>query len=222
MQYINKTSVEPANWANSFLSIAGVRIYDYRQLPTPNGAKQHLITEQNGLCAYCQKAIDMANSTIEHVIPYGQSPLISTSYHNLVAVCANFAKDEKKRLHCDKARLDTILPPIIFHKEFTHPAGLNCKYFRPQDDGSLSVTPYNYRMDWNIHLQVVAFIEILNLNHYNLKKNRSEILREWILELGTLTERQIRRYWQIKYDEIIADLSFPFRQFFLIYIREQL
>ena len=186
-------------------------------------ALQYLIDEQNGLCAYCQKEITVKNASMEHVIPYSQNQLISTLYHNLVAVCQNFTRDDKNRKHCDKSRGNTLLPFLIFHKDFTAPDGECSFYFDTEDNGLIKARMYDHtKMDWNIHMQVIAFIEILNLNHSSIKKKRSDMLRDWEVDIYDKPDRLIKRFWMDKYDEYRNDFFAPFRQFFLIHIKNKL
>jgi len=49
--------------------------------------RQHLIEEQSGLCIYCERRIDQANSHIEHLIPQSHEPNLRFDYSNLTVSC---------------------------------------------------------------------------------------------------------------------------------------
>jgi uncharacterized protein (TIGR02646 family) len=69
-----------------------------------------LLTEQNGICAYCMRSINLKNATIEHII--GQSYIDKkgkkvgkeqdTNYDNMLAVCQG--KYCLNNTHCDSSR----------------------------------------------------------------------------------------------------------------------
>lgn len=126
MQYIKKSGLQPADWDHWFTlytADGNRRSFDYKAdyaaLPDiPAHAKQFLLNEQYGLCAYCQGEITLGNSSIEHVIPKSANVHLSTSYHNLVAVCNEPVKDPATgKRHCDKERGDKILPHVIFYAD---------------------------------------------------------------------------------------------------------
>jgi hypothetical protein len=97
MQYIKKQNTPPIEWDIWFTKAAGDRSYDYgndnKSLTNLRQARQFLINEQHGLCAYCQQTISMENSSIEHVIAKEFNKELSTNYYNLVAVCKTQLKD---------------------------------------------------------------------------------------------------------------------------------
>ncbi|MBC7553682.1 MAG: hypothetical protein H7257_06855 [Taibaiella sp.] len=218
MQYIHKKDAQPPGWDDWFADANGERAFAYRT-PLP-AAKQYLINEQNDLCAYCQKAISIDNSSVEHVIPNSTNQPFSTSYHNLVAVCTNFTRDAQNRLHCDKERGNYLLPSIIFQRDFSCPEGVNYGYFSCGQDGVIEakVVKNTNKIDWNIHLQIVAYIAILNLNHSSLKGKRKDIIDSWLESLNGRPARQQRDFWRSKYRDILDKPEQPFRQFLLIYL----
>ena len=236
MQYIEKKIIEPADWVKCLTiqvygdndTVSEKRIYNYKDNGVgyidTKAAKEILIEEQKGLCAYCQKDISKGNSTIEHVIPLSQSPNHQTNYHNLVAVCSNFTPDKSNRLHCDKSRGSLLLPPIIFHKDFTYPYPKELPlYFYSNPNGKISTPTFNPdKHNLSVYNQVVSFIEILNLNHDNLTDARANILREFERYLPGKSDKLKKKFWSDKKDEIMKQLKHPFRQFLLIYCHQQI
>lgn len=118
MQYIKKQNIPPSDWDKWFTTATGKRSYDYKTdysaLTQIENARAFLIAEQSELCAYCQKTIKLADSSIEHIVPKEQNIELSTNYHNLVAVCKTQVKDSNGQYHCDKAKVNKPITPFIF------------------------------------------------------------------------------------------------------------
>ncbi len=231
MQFIHKNNLPPNNWDNWFVDGNNTRSHDFRLLPTPHQAKEFLLIEQKGLCAYCQKKIEVENASIEHVIPYSQNMNLSTIYYNLVIVCQNFITDSANKKHCDKARGKSLLPPIIFHKDFsfilnddaTYTKGEYCKLFIAEEDGTLNANTIFYNdTEGSLYLQVLSFIAILHLNHDNLKAARVEFLKGWEMNLIGKTVKQQKAFWSRRFADILGNLSHPYRQFLLIYLDKKI
>ncbi|MCF8371120.1 MAG: TIGR02646 family protein [Bacteroidales bacterium] len=221
MQYIKKQNTPPKKWESWFTKATGERSFDYSQdygsLTEIRFARQFLITEQNDLCAYCQKRIDINNSSIEHVIPKEHNKEISTNYYNLVAVCNSHPKDVfTNKLHCDKERGSLLLSHIIFYTNSDVSKNRNNCYFSASADGTIRAKDH---LTDNIKHQVEGFINILNLNHSALKETRAkDFLDGMIEEYHSIPPHQGNTFWQIKFDRLLLDKSHPFRQFLLIYI----
>jgi len=213
MQFILKKNTPPPDWDDWFRDGKGERSFTYRTPPI--AAKQHLINEQNGLCAYCQKEISANTSTIEHVIPNSLNEYFSTSYHNLVAVCTT-------REYCEKVRGNLLLPPIIFYSDLSCPDGANFNYFIAEEDGSISILSHGKDINWNLWMQLRAFIDILNLNNDNLVLKRQEILTRWRLSISGKPYSQQKAFWKAEFDVILNKPGQPFRQFLLIYLKKKM
>ena len=65
----------------------------------------HLIKEQKGLCVYCERGIDDANSHVEHLFAQSDNPVKRFDYGNLVASCNG---DQ-----CDSAAKDSYKPEDV-------------------------------------------------------------------------------------------------------------
>ncbi len=229
MQYISKSKQPPGKWSDWFSIVTdeGSRVsYDYKAdyhaiSDQIRFAREHLIEEQNGLCAYCQKAISVINSSIEHLIPKEHNLGLSTNYFNLIAVCANSIKDpESGRRHCDKERGSKLLPEVIFYQNATVKKNANHAYFQANADGSIVPKP---SLSEQIKQQVVAFIEILNLNHPILIQDRRKTFLTGLLNAQkNIPPQQKQAYWEVQFERIFQDNTHPFRQFLLIFLSKQL
>jgi uncharacterized protein (TIGR02646 family) len=228
MQYINKQDAEPADWDQWFTVPPNRRSFNYGQdsgsLPNLRKAKEYLINEQNGLCAYCQQKIEIENSSIEHVIPKEHNIELSTSYYNLVAVCnKNQIKDpETNKFHCDRNRGSELISPIIFYSNsHSGSAKINC-FFTAYADGQI-VPKHNIKD--NIKNQVQAFIDILNLNHANLLSKRAKDTLNGLTAAYKAipdSNSQKGKYWNIQYNRLLSNVNHPFREYILIYIGNKL
>ena len=163
MQYIKKANQPPEQWDHWFTRTDAKRSYDYGNdidvLPNREGARLHLLTEQNYLCAYCQKKLTLENSSIEHVLPKSLNKELSTNYFNLVAVCKSPLPDPNtKRLHCDKEKGDKIIPPLLFLSN-SDCGDDNHAWFYARADGSIEI-----KHPKNVQSGLAAvFMETLNL-----------------------------------------------------------
>lgn len=221
MLYIKKSDAAPAGWDDWFITANGNRSYDYGRdfgnLTRLPEAREHLLKEQNFLCAYCLQKIDMTTSSIEHVIPKEFSKELSTAYTNLVAVCKNPPLDNPgSRRHCDKEKQSEIITPFIFLENCQVKEDSNNAYFSVGSDGSIfpkGTGTYEHR------LQAEAYINTLNLNHSQLKEKRGkDYLRGIIDGIKHVQPHQIRGYWKAQFKRVFDDPDYPFRQFLLIYL----
>lgn len=243
MQYIKKQNTAPRDWDSWFSkgdgSGAVYRSYIYEQAHPQ--LKAYLHDEQGGLCAYCQATISQSNSTVEHILPQSLNNELSTNYHNLVLVCAGTTAGEK---HCDKARGNQwILPLILSNKAGQHTDdgkdelkilelmnsqsfnALNSKsnrYFKAHEDGRISAKSAN---EPYLEQQVTFFIEILNLNHKDLKEKRekainalNDVYRTLPIAKNKATRKQ---FFEKQFFAIFRDKSRQFRQFLLLYTKQQ-
>ncbi len=221
MQYIQKQNTKPSNWNTWFTKGTGHRSFDYRadysSLPNLKQAKNYLLVEQHYLCAYCQQKLTSETASIEHVIPKEFNKELSTNYHNLVAVCKDSPKDnESKRKHCDKERGNKLLPPFIFYSSSDVTNTSNSPFFKAYSDGQILAKD---RISSEDKAQAEAFIEILNLNHTQLKEKRAkDVLNGLIAAFQLLPHHQRTNYWRVQFDRILLNKTQPFRQFLLIYI----
>lgn len=224
MQFIPKKETPPMDWNLWFSTGTGIRSYDYKAdysaLRDIVYAKKYLLEEQHELCAYCQKSLTVENASIEHVIPKEHNVPYSTNYHNLVAVCKDSNADGNGRRYCEPIRGSELLPPIVFYKDAEVSREKNNAYFKANRDGTISPKPNCLESKKK---QVEAFIEILNLNHSSLVKNRKNaldgILGPWYV---ISDNRQKQNYLRTQFDRVLNFEQIPFRQFLLIYLGEKL
>ncbi len=224
MQYIKKQNTPPDNWEDWFTTATGLRSYDYSHdtssLTNLIKAREFLLHEQNGLCAYCQSPITIENSSIEHVLPKSLNKENSTGYYNLVAVCKPHHKDSNGLYHCDKSKMDRPLTPFIFFSDSNVSKLRNNKYFTMGSDGQLRP---HHQLPNLIKNQVETFIEILNLNHDVIRQNREKDVLGGIIEASRAVRAdQKNLFWRSQFESVLNDSKKPYRQFLLIYIGNRL
>lgn len=223
MQFIHKQPIEPNEWDGWLTVPPNRRTFDYAMdrsaLPEIGFARRYLIEEQYSLCAYCQQKINFDNSSIEHVIPKEYNKVLSTSYFNLVVVCnKNQIKDPVSgKYHCDRARGSKLIPSIIFYSNAQSSAAKTNQFFAVYSDGTVKA---NKNLPESIKCQVDSFIEVLNLNHINLKDTRAKGVLRGLFEAYNMmvTKEQKRSFWRIQYQRILNDKSHPYREYLLIFI----
>jgi uncharacterized protein (TIGR02646 family) len=226
MQYIKKQVNEPPEWYHWFTVPPNRRSYDYTQdsgaLPNLRSAREYLINEQNGLCAYCQQKIEVEGSSIEHVISKAYNKELSTSYHNLVAVCnKNQVKDlVTDKFHCDRNRGSRLIAPIIFYSNAMSNSDRVNAFFVAYADGQIVANP---NLDSELKPQVEGFVNILNLNHQILINRRSkDALNGIISGFRAIPKCQRQNFLEVQYNRILHNPKHPFREYLLIYIGRKL
>jgi len=224
MQYIKKSDTPPANWDQWFTTANRRRSYDYghdyQNLPQLFNAKIHLLTEQQGLCAYCQSRLIPDTASIEHLVPKEHNKELSTDYFNLVAVCKNPPADTNTgKRHCDKERGSELLPPIIQYQNAQVTPTMKNYYFYVYKSGQVIKRP---GLRPNIAAQVDIFIDTLNLNHNLLVNKRSEALDGIIMASLQINRKQKRDFLQRQLTRILNTPNQEYRQFILIYLSDKI
>jgi uncharacterized protein (TIGR02646 family) len=221
MQYIKKQNTPPPNWDVWFTTATSIRTYnykaDYDSLTNLIQAKQYLIDEQHGLCAYCQQTITNENSSIEHIIPKEFNIELSTCYYNLVAVCKTQLRDPTTgKFHCDKEKQSKLISPLIFVSNSDVTEIRNSSYFSAWADGT--ICPKSL-LEHEQKIQAEAFISVLHLNHTLLKASRVKDVLDGIIAASyQIPKLQKRTFWQGQFKRILLTKNHPFRQFLLIFI----
>ena len=155
--------------------------YNYESFQNPEKRLVHsaLLSDQGYICCYCCQKIEKETSHIEHFSPQSKTDAeLSVTYSNLLASCGSSQHWPK---HCGNQRENHPIP--------VSPLQTNCEeYFRYTGEGE--IIPTN-----NLELQEKAkeTIEILNLNHYDLKQRRSE---EFLL-LEEMTDEEAQKEAQL-------------------------
>ena len=221
MQYIKKQNTPPSDWDKWFITATGEKSFDYgkdyNSLTNLRQAREFLISEQHGLCAYCQQTISIENSSIEHVIPKELNKELSTNYFNLVAVCKTQLKDpHTNKLHCDKEKGSDLISSFIFVSNSEVTETKNNSYFTAFSNGIINPKP---ALSDELRQQVEAFIKVLNLNHSNLAEKRvKDVLNGLISAYSSLPQNQKKSFWKNQFKRFLQNKKQPYRQFLLIYI----
>lgn len=79
--------------------------WDNFQNPQKAELLERLISDQKGICCYCECRISVENSHIEHLVPRSASVDLRLEFHNLVASCLK-ETEKGQPLTCGKARGD--------------------------------------------------------------------------------------------------------------------
>ncbi|MCX6877245.1 MAG: TIGR02646 family protein [Verrucomicrobia bacterium] len=132
--------------------------------------REHLWELQHGLCAYCERALNVGpgTSSIEHIVPKTANPQVTFQYTNLVWCCLdqNTCNLHKKGQHfagCDAAGR--------WSQGFIAPTQERCETsFTYERDGSVNPSQAADEPD------ATQTLRILNLNHQPLKTERLDYL----------------------------------------------
>ncbi|WP_106418192.1 retron system putative HNH endonuclease [Salinicola tamaricis] len=60
-------------------------------------AKQGMLSDQHGLCCYCEESLNIDNSHVEHLVPRNHAPELTLDWGNLAACCQNNSRCGHKR-----------------------------------------------------------------------------------------------------------------------------
>lgn len=133
--------------------------------------REHLVSSQQGLCAYCCARItaEKTSSLIEHIKPRCSFPNETMEYSNLVASCA-------KNDSCGNAKNDR------YDNTFVSPLQSDCaEHFRFYPDGTVEGVNGGE-----------ATCELLQLNCYRLREARRALLETLV---PWATEEYVREYY---------------------------
>ncbi len=110
-QSLSDNTIHPA--------LGGPQVYDaVKSLPTFNGLKDRMFSDQGGICCYCGCRLQYPNHPqyiVEHVFPKTKDRTLAGEYANLLLSCRATAEEERERtkapnreqrsfFHCDKAK----------------------------------------------------------------------------------------------------------------------
>ncbi len=170
----------------------------YRSLSEGNGKtvkqllRESLLEEQGKICCYCGKKINSTTGTIEHVKCKQMYPQHQLDYHNLLCSCDG---GEKKR------RGNPIYPMSCGHKK---------------DNRDIPVSPlvadcsgrFSYNEDGNVYgadADATTTIEVLNLNHSELRAIRKSVLVQYKAMCGSI--ETINGYIEMLAEEAGGDFT---------------
>jgi len=219
MQYIEKSAKEPEHWNDWFTTENRTYVYNNAGGAGRQYAKEFLLAEQSGLCAYCQSPLKKTDSSIEHVIPNSQNRNLSTLYHNLVVVCKDPQKDSNGRSHCDMERGNKLLPPLVFYENAQVTSVSDHAFIDASADGSISA---KHNLNDSTNSQVQAFVDVLNLNHEKLMRKRNDGWRSITEIFAHVPIHQRKDFWISQLNSVVRDTGKPYRQYLAIQIRKKL
>ena len=204
MKYLPKEAPEPVAFVDSIseLSPDDNQLYrktSYISLLKKVNLRRFLISEQHGLCLYCQSQIELTTSLIEHYLPQSTYRTESLTYTNLYAGC----DCDKFRGHTnnkDKFSISVSDTEDRFcghHKDSTELTWSPVKELK----AFATTTSGNPYFEVNTETGVVKgigeneglvneFIQICNLNHKLLKRARSEAFKA-VTESGLTLKEMI-------------------------------
>lgn len=164
---------EPAEWTKE-RQTPGITYESARK----DALRQSLLEEQGGLCGYCMRRIVIQPGTqpttrIEHLKPRTLSleegkPEETLSYSNMI-LCCDGDIDGDANFHCDKSKAETTISFKPFDSAFINTISYSSK------DGTIKSSNDQYDLEFN---------KVLNLNHPRLAKNRQEVIKGLVSELG--------------------------------------
>ncbi len=169
MKKINE-GLEPKEWTEYRLT-PGV---DYQAIPE---LRESLLKEQGYICAYCMRRIPVKDSNsnetsrIDHILSRTNHDNLKLNYQNMVICCPGAINNDK--FHCDKSKGEEDLI-FNFDEVFISTISYGSK------DGLIksSNTTANTQM-----------LNLLNLNHPLLKKNRRKALEGVVQSLTNLSKK---------------------------------
>ena len=217
MRFINKQHTPPANWPTFFNGVT--------QYAANSNARRILETEQNNLCAYCQRNLGQSSSTIEHFIPNSQNSNFSTSYFNLIAACSRQANDHAGGIgHCNEFRGTAILPPFIFYANCKTTINSLNPYFKANEDGTIQARKHEGRvrpLTAETTKAAEAFIEHLNLKDNRLIKDRRDAITSLVNTAKRNAPRYQAQFWELQANYYcLPNSPKPFSEFLALYINE--
>jgi uncharacterized protein (TIGR02646 family) len=145
---------------------------DYDNFADKDSLRQSLVTEQRGLCCYCQSRIrpDANSMKIEHWQCRAEYPARQLDYHNLLAACLGGHGRPEWEQHCDTRKGNEAL--CFCPADAAHPVERFIKFLGNGEIAS------------DDHAINTALNDILNLNLGQLVSNRKAVLDAFKQRLG--------------------------------------
>ncbi|HIO30265.1 retron system putative HNH endonuclease [Marinobacter salarius] len=146
---------------------------NYDNYPDKDSLRQTLVTEQLGLCCYCQSRIrpDAAKMKIEHWRCQADHPQLQLDYQNLLAACLGGTGLAQSEQHCDTAKANQDLSFPLTDR--ARPIEQKLKFLA---NGRVESEDIGIETDLNM---------VLNLNQSRLVKNRKAVLTAFQQRLQT-------------------------------------
>ena len=145
---------------------------DYDNYTDKDDLRQSLVTEQRGLCCYCQSRIrpNATSMKIEHWQCQAEYPARQLDYRNLLGACLGGHGRPEREQHCDTRKGNEEL--CFCPADPAHPVERRIKFLGNGEIASDDVTINT------------ALNDILNLNLSHLVSNRKAVLDAFKQRLG--------------------------------------
>lgn len=146
---------------------------DYDNYADKDALRQSLVTEQRGLCCYCQSRIkpDPQKMKIEHWQCQANYPNRQLDYQNLLGACLGGHGNPTQEQHCDTRKGNAEL--CFCPTDPMHPIEQQIRYL---GDGNITSDDENIK---------TALNDVLNLNWSRLVNNRKAVLQAFQERLQT-------------------------------------
>lgn len=125
-----------------------------------------LSNEQQGLCIYCERQIDIHDSHIEHIEPQCNSSSLIFEYTNLVISCNGDHNELTEIHHCGHKKAENYNGDLFLNPLSTQNLDAYFKY-ETDENQCISIAPRN-----NSDLKAEYMINLLNLNCSELQISR--------------------------------------------------
>ncbi len=201
MRFIEKT-YSPSSletWKTARIAAYQDLIYDDLDAQPQSDLKDLLITEQSGLCCYCQQVITKSNSTIEHFLPQSKYKKHETEYLNLHLACnysrgKGIRKDDK---YCDVSKGNDLIINAILHPD--------CEtFFRYTKNGEILPNVFTFKnlKEFNRNIgklnlknqAILQLINVLNLNTTDLINKRTKTYNDTLKAIKRMSDVKKRAY----------------------------
>ncbi len=186
---------------------------DYDNYADKDRLREHLVSEQRGICCYCLSRIRSESGwmKIEHWHCQDHYPAEQLDYSNLLGACLGSEGQYRNRQHCDTRKGNE-----RFSRNPANPAHQIERYVRFEADGTILSNDQAFNDELN---------DVLNLNAPFLKNNRKATLEAFKATLQkrvNLPRTTLERWLREWNGESHADDLRPFCQVIVYWLRKRL
>ncbi len=166
--------------APEFFLKASAKAKTWKRLADKPALRQHISTEQQGLCVYCEAKLDTENSHIEHLAPQEYYPQLRFVYENLAVSCDGYdAQCDKYKQSCGHRKNNEYEPELFLNPNTEK--GLEQHFCYDKQTGEIQAVADNDKANY--------MIDILWLNNKHLQLARLNARRALLKVFGQQPER---------------------------------